>query len=99
MVVQNKPGASGNLGADWVAKAPAAGLTVLLADIGSLAIAPSGLGGANHLAGTLTEVVATILATQDTQDRLAAAGAEARPGSPAESATSSAAKKCAGPRW
>ena len=41
VVVENKPGATGNLGADFVAKAPADGLTVLLADIGSLAIAPS----------------------------------------------------------
>ena len=41
VVVENKPGATGNLGADWVAKAPPDGLTLLLADIGSLAIAPS----------------------------------------------------------
>ena len=41
VVVENKPGATGNLGADFVAKAPADGMTVLLADIGSLAIAPS----------------------------------------------------------
>ena len=41
VVVENKPGATGNLGADFVAKAAADGLTVLLADIGSLAIAPS----------------------------------------------------------
>ncbi len=41
VVVENKPGATGNLGADFVAKAQPDGLTVLLADIGSLAIAPS----------------------------------------------------------
>lgn len=41
VIVENKPGATGNLGADMVAKAPGDGLTLLLADIGSLAIAPS----------------------------------------------------------
>lgn len=41
IMVENKPGATGNLGADFVAKSPADGYTVLLADIGSLAIAPS----------------------------------------------------------
>jgi tripartite-type tricarboxylate transporter receptor subunit TctC len=41
VLVDNKPGATGNLGADLVAKAPADGYTLLLADIGSLAIAPS----------------------------------------------------------
>ena len=41
VVVENKPGATGNIGADFVAKSPADGYTVLLADIGSLAIAPS----------------------------------------------------------
>ena len=41
VVVENKPGATGNIGADLVAKSPADGYTVLLADIGSLAIAPS----------------------------------------------------------
>jgi tripartite-type tricarboxylate transporter receptor subunit TctC len=41
VVVENKPGATGNLGADLVAKAPADGYTLLLADIGSLAISPS----------------------------------------------------------
>src|SRR5690348_3615063 len=40
-VVENKPGATGNVGADFVAKSPADGYTLLLADIGSLAIAPS----------------------------------------------------------
>ena len=39
--MENKPGATGNIGADFVAKSPADGYTVLLADIGSLAIAPS----------------------------------------------------------
>jgi len=41
VVVENKPGATGNLGADYVAKSPADGYTLLLADIGSLAISPS----------------------------------------------------------
>ena len=41
VVVENKPGATGNIGADLVAKSPADGYTLLLADIGSLAIAPS----------------------------------------------------------
>ena len=41
VLVENKPGATGNIGADSVAKSPPDGYTVLLADIGSLAIAPS----------------------------------------------------------
>ena len=41
VVVENKAGATGNLGADYVAKAAPDGHTLLLADIGSLAIAPS----------------------------------------------------------
>jgi tripartite-type tricarboxylate transporter receptor subunit TctC len=41
VVIENKPGATGNIGADFVAKSPPDGYTVLLADIGSLAIAPS----------------------------------------------------------
>ena len=41
VVVDNKPGANGNVGADIVAKAPGDGYTLLLADIGSLAISPS----------------------------------------------------------
>src|SRR6185436_17044149 len=41
VVVENKPGANGNVGAELVAKAPTDGYTVLLADIGALAISPS----------------------------------------------------------
>ena len=41
MIVENKPGSTGNVGAEMVAKSPPDGYTVLLADIGSLAISPS----------------------------------------------------------
>ncbi|MBC8120042.1 MAG: tripartite tricarboxylate transporter substrate binding protein [Burkholderiaceae bacterium] len=41
VVVENKPGANGNLGADLVAKSPPDGYTLLLADIGAIAISPS----------------------------------------------------------
>lgn len=41
VIVENKAGATGNLGSDFVAKSPPDGLTLLLTDIGSLAIAPS----------------------------------------------------------
>lgn len=41
VIVENKPGANGNVGADFVAKAPADGYTLLLADIGALVISPS----------------------------------------------------------
>ncbi|MCB4771953.1 tripartite tricarboxylate transporter substrate binding protein [Ancylobacter sp. Lp-2] len=41
VVVENKPGAAGNIGADAVAKAKPDGHTLLLMDIGSLAVAPS----------------------------------------------------------
>jgi tripartite-type tricarboxylate transporter receptor subunit TctC len=41
VVVENKPGATGNIGADYVAKSAPDGYTMMLADIGSLAIAPS----------------------------------------------------------
>ena len=41
VVVENKPGANGNLGADLVAKSPADGYTMLLCDVGALSISPS----------------------------------------------------------
>jgi len=41
VLVENKPGQSGNMGADFVAKAPADGYTLVLMDVGNLAIAPS----------------------------------------------------------
>jgi tripartite-type tricarboxylate transporter receptor subunit TctC len=41
VVVENKPGSNGNVGADFVAKSPPDGYTLLLADIGALAISPS----------------------------------------------------------
>ena len=41
VVVENKPGSTGNVGAELVAKSLPDGYTLLLADIGSLAIGPS----------------------------------------------------------
>jgi tripartite-type tricarboxylate transporter receptor subunit TctC len=41
VIVENKPGANGNLGADYVAKSTPDGYTVLLCDVGALAISPS----------------------------------------------------------
>jgi hypothetical protein len=40
VVIDNKPGANGNLGAEFVARAPADGYTWLLCDLGALAISP-----------------------------------------------------------
>ncbi|RCW64097.1 Bug family tripartite tricarboxylate transporter substrate binding protein [Pseudorhodoferax soli] len=41
VIVENKAGANGNLGADFVAKSQPDGYTLLLCDVGALAISPS----------------------------------------------------------
>ncbi len=41
VIVENRPGANGNTGTDAVAKSPADGYTLLLCDVGALAITPS----------------------------------------------------------
>jgi tripartite-type tricarboxylate transporter receptor subunit TctC len=41
VIVENKPGANGNTGTDFVAKSPADGYTILLCDVGALAITSS----------------------------------------------------------
>ena len=41
VIIDNKAGANGNLGADLLAKAPADGYTLMLCDLGALAISPS----------------------------------------------------------
>jgi len=41
VIVENKPGANGNTGTDAVAKSPGDGFTLLLCDVGALAITPS----------------------------------------------------------
>ena len=41
IIVENKPGANGNVGADLVAKSQPDGYTLLLCDVGALAISPS----------------------------------------------------------
>ena len=43
MIVENKPGANGNTGTDFVAKSPPDGYTLLLCDVGALAITAVGL--------------------------------------------------------
>ena len=41
VIIENRPGANGNTGTDSVVKAPADGYTLLLCDVGALAITPS----------------------------------------------------------
>lgn len=41
VIVDNKPGAGGSIGAEWVAKSKADGLTLLMGHIGTLAINPA----------------------------------------------------------
>src|SRR5471030_264303 len=41
VIVENKPGANGNTGTDTVAKSPPDGYTILLCDVGALAITSS----------------------------------------------------------
>ena len=41
VLVENRSGANGNLGADFVAKSAPDGYTLLLCDVGALAISPS----------------------------------------------------------
>src|ERR1044071_8571378 len=41
VIVENKPSSSGNIGADYVAKQPGDGHTLLITDVGTLAPQPS----------------------------------------------------------
>ncbi len=72
VVVENRAGAGGDIAVDYVAKASPDGYTLVLANVGALAVNPhilktpydpyasSGIGGAGHLAGELLKVMARI---------------------------------------
>src|SRR5438105_2332646 len=41
VIIENKPGADGNIGAEYVARAPNDGYTVLMGDVGNLTMGPA----------------------------------------------------------
>ena len=56
VIIENRPGAGGTLGADMVAKAPADGHTLLIADVGAYTISPSLYAKLPYQAGDLSPV-------------------------------------------